>query len=368
MTKILLSTVLLGSLLLTACSQEIQPGNTSREPAVVQGLTLLTLSVSQVAGGETFVGSVEAPDRGRVAARIDGRVGRIAVQEGERVKAGALLLTLVETTAADQSRAAAAGVAEAQGALAATRARLDLADKTLARYRQLFAKEAVTPLEMDRVSTEQALAANALVAAEAAVQRLSAQSAAAATAVGYTQVTAPYDAVVVRKEVQEGSTVLPGTALLLLDRQGAWRVRAQLPEALTGKVAVGDGFRVELPALGKTLDATLAEVLPAADAHSRSFEIKLDLAEQAGLSAGLFARVAASGNQKSALLIPTSALLERGQLSGVYVVEAGILRFRLVKTGVRTGGQIEILSGLAAGETIVTGGLEQAVSGARVEG
>lgn len=368
MIKTFLSTVLLGSLFLTACSQEIQPGNTAREAPLARGLTLLTLSASQIAGGETFVGSVEAPERGRVAARIDGRVGRFEVQEGERVKAGALLLTLVDTTAGDQSRAAAAGVAEAQGTLAAARARLDLADKTLGRYRQLFAKEAVTPLEMDRVSAEQAMAANGLAAAEATVQRLSAQRAAATTAAGYTQVTAPYDAVLVRKEVQEGSTVMPGMPLLLLDRQGAWRVRAQLPEALTGKVAVGDGFRVELPALGKTLVATVAEVLPAADAQSRSFEVKLDLAEQAGLSAGLFARVAASGSQKSALMIPTTALLERGQLSGVYVVEAGVLHFRLVKTGVRSGEQIEILSGLAAGETIVTGGLEQAASGARVEG
>lgn len=355
-------------LFLTGCGQEIQPGNTQAETQIVKGLTLLTLSAGQLAAGETFVGSVEAPDRGLVAARIDGRVGRIAVKEGERVKAGALLLTLLETTAGDQSRAAAAGVAEAQGALAAAKARLELADKTLARYRQLFAKEAVTPLEMDRVSAEQAMAANGLAAAEAAVQRLSAQRAAAATAAGYTQVSAPYDAVVVRKEVQEGSTVLPGMPLLTLDRQGALRVRAQLPEGLTGQVAVGDPFSVELPALGKSLAATVAEVLPAADPRSRAFEIKLDLAEQAGLSAGLFARVAASSSQKSALLIPAGAILERGQLNGVFVVKEEILHYRLVKTGVRVGDQVEILSGLSVGETLVTGGLEQAVSGARVGG
>lgn len=368
MTRILLSTLVLGSLLLSACSQEIQPGTTAGEPALARGLTLLTVSSGQVAGGESFVGTVEAPDRGRIAARIDGRVGRIAVREGQRVKAGALLLTLVETTVADQSRAAAAGVAEAQGALAAARARLHLADQTLDRYRQLFAKEAVTPLEMDRVSAEQAQAATALAGAEAAVQRLSAQRAAAATAAGYTQVTAPYDAVVVRKEIQEGSTVLPGTPLLLLDRQGAWQVRAQLPEALTGKVAVGDGFSVELPALGKTLAARVAEVHPAADVHSRSFEIKLDLTDQAGLSAGLFARVAATASARAALMIPAAAILVRGQLNGVFVVKDDILHFRMVKTGVRSGELVEILSGLSAGETIVTGGLDQAVSGARVGG
>lgn len=368
MIKTTLFAALFSLLLLYGCGQKIEPGTTSDEAPLVKGLTLLTLSASQLPDGATFVGSVEAPARGQLAARLDGRVGRILVREGERVKAGDLLLTLVETTAGDQSLAAAAGVAEAQGALAAARARLALADQTLERYRALFAKEAVTPLEMDRILAEQALAANGLAAAEAAVQRLGAQRAAAATAAGYTQVSAPYDAVVVRKEVQEGSTVMPGTALLILDRQGPWQVRAQLPEALTGQVAVGDAFSVELPALGKTLAATVAVVLPAADPRSRSFEIKLDLAEQAGFVAGLFARVASSATQKSALLIPASALLERGQLSGVFVVKDGILHYRLVKTGVKVGDQVEILSGLSVGETLVTGGLEQAVSGARVEG
>lgn len=368
MNQTLIWTTLFCALLLTGCGQEIPPGNTQPQTPVVRGLTLLTLAASQIPGNDSFVGSVEAPQRGQIAARIDGRIGRIAVRAGDRVKAGALLLTLVETTAGDQARAAAAGVVEARGGLAAARARLELADRTLERYRRLFAKEAVTPLEMDRVSTEQALAAHGLAAAEAALQRLGAERAAAATAAGYSQVTAPYDGLVVAKLVEEGSTVMPGAPLLVLDRQGPWQVRAQLPEAYIGQVAIGDGFTVELPALGKTLAATVAEVRPAADSVSRSFEIKLDLAEQAGLSAGLFARVAAASNQKSALLVPAAAVLERGQLSGVYVVKEGILHFRLVKTGVRSGDQVEILSGLAAGETIVVGGFEQAVSGARVEG
>ncbi len=221
---------------------------------------------------------------------------------------------------------------------------------------------------MDRISTEQAQAAQGVAAAEAGVQRARAGSAAAATAAGYGEVRAPYDAVVVRHLVQEGSTVLPGTPLLLLDRQGAWLVRAQLPEALTGKVAVGEAFSVELPALGRSLEGKVAEVLPAADAASRAFEIKLDLTAQDGLSAGLFARVAAVGARKSALLVPAAAILERGQLNGVFVVKEQILNFRLVKTGARVGDQVEILSGLAAGETIVVDGLERAVSGGRVEG
>ncbi len=362
-----LCTSLLALLLLAACGGDIEPGRTEAQAPTVQGLTLAKLAPTPLAGGEAYVGTVESPDRGVLAARIGGRVASLAAAEGDTVKAGELLVTLADNTAADQARQAEAGLAGARGASAAAEARLNLAQSTFARYQKLLAGEAVTPQEFDRVAAELEMARKGFEAAQAAVNGAAAARDAAQTAQGYTRVSAPYAGRVARRLVEEGSTVMPGTPLLVLDREGGWRVRADLPEALSGKVAPGDRFSVELPALGRTLNGTVAEVLPAADPKSRSFQIKLVLENGEGLSSGLFARVRAAGGDQVALLVPAATVVTRGQLTAVYVVEEGLLRYRLVKLGRRVGEQVEILSGLREGETLVVEGAARAKSGARVE-
>jgi RND family efflux transporter MFP subunit len=352
MSKTLLSFFLL-CLLLAACGRDIEPGETPAQRPVVRGLALTTVAATALPEAETFVGTVESPDRGVLAARIDGRVGRIAVREGDMVQAGQLLLTIEGNPAPHR-------LAEAEGAQKAAAARLELAEQTAGRYRQLFAKEAVTPQEMDRISAELEMARQQQRSAAAAVET-------ARTTFAYTRVTAPYAARLVRREVEEGTTVMPGTPLLALDRQGAWRVRVRLPETLFGRVGEGDAVSVEIPAAGKTLGGKVAEVLPAADPQSRAFEAKVAIVDGSGLSAGMYARVGLAGGARPALLVPAAAIVQRGQLSGLYVVEDGVLHFRLVRTGGRLDDRVEILSGLAEGATIVAAGADRAQHGARVE-
>jgi RND family efflux transporter MFP subunit len=306
-----------------------------------------------VPGGEAFAGTVESPDRAVLAARIDARVRSIAVREGEAVRAGQLLLHLGENTAG-------ARLSEAEGRHREAAARLELAEREHARTSRLFAGEAATRQELDRSSAAREGALQAARAAEAAVE-------AARVAAGYARVVAPFDGRVVRREVEVGSTVLPGTPLLVLDRSGAWRVRVEIPESAVGRLAPGMPLAVEIPALGRTLSGRVAEILPAADPRSRSFSVKIGLGESEGLAAGLYARIAAPGGERPALLVPATALVERGQLTGVYVVTDGVLRYRLVHTGRRLGGQVEILSGLREGERIVADETRRAVDGARLE-
>jgi RND family efflux transporter MFP subunit len=340
-------------LLMAACGYEIEPGRTEAQRPVVHGLSLMTVAATALPEAETFVGTLESSDRSVLAARIDGRVGKIAVREGDLVRAGQLLLTIEENPAPHR-------LAEAEGASKAAAARLELAQQTAGRYRQLFAKEAVTPQEMDRISAELEMARQQQHSAAAAAES-------ARTALAYTRISAPYAARLVRREVEEGTTVLPGTPLLVLDRQGEWRVRAQLPEALFGRVAEGDAVIIEIPAAGQTLGGKVDEILPAADPHSRAFEVKVALAGGSRLSSGMFARVSLAGGERPALLVPAEAIVQRGQLSGLYVIEEGVLHFRLVRTGRRLDEGVEILSGLAAGSTIVAAGAEKAQDGARVE-
>jgi RND family efflux transporter MFP subunit len=353
--------------LLPGCGGDIEPGTTPGQAPLIKGLPLVTLAASPLPSTEAFVGTVESRDRGILSARIAGRVSRVAVKAGDAVKKGELLLLISDNEAGDRLQEAVAALAEARGNLASAQARLELAEKTFGRYKRLFANEAVTPQEMDRVAADLELARQGRASATAAVRRAEEARDAAQVTSSYTRVIAPYDARVAAREIEEGSTVMPGSPLLTLDRLGSWRVRAEIPESFSGKITEGSSLSVNIPALGRTLTGKVSEIVPAADPRSRTFQIKVDLGPEPGLSAGLFARIATSFGDQEALLVPAAALVTRGQLTGVYVVIDGILHYRLVKTGRPVGDKVEILSGLKAGETIVAADALRARNGARVE-
>ena len=352
--KIFPSLVLVALTLLSACGSDIAPGRSGSEPIVVKGLTTATVDSQPTVDTRYFVGTVESTDRAILTARIDGRVTSFKVKAGDRVAAGALLLTIGDTPTGAQ-------LAGAESTRQAAAARLALAEQTLARFRQLQAAEAVTPQEFDRVNSEAEQARGGLHTAEAALAQ-------AQIVAGHTRVVAPYAAQVVSTAVEAGSTVMPGTPLLTLDRTGGWHARLTCPEGLLGRIAPGVPLEVEVPSLQRVFPATVSEVEAAADPGSRSFRIKATLPADPALAAGLFARAAYGGGAAGTMVsLPAAAVLTRGQLTGVYVVENGILRWRLVRTGRVVGERLEILSGLVAGEKVVVGGVERAVSGARVE-
>jgi RND family efflux transporter MFP subunit len=340
--------------LLAACGDKIAPGQTEPVRVKITGLQIEEVTAQQVPGQELFIGSVESTDRGLLAARVDGRIVQVAVKLGDQVKAGQLLLTIGENTVN-------ARLAEAQGSKEAAAARLFLAEKTFKRYEQLAQAEAVTPQEMDRIAAEREQARQNYQSATASTSQ-------ARTGVSYNRVAAPYAGKVAERLVESGSTVMPGTPLLVIERSGIPQARISVPESLVGKIALGEEMQLEIPALQRTITGTVTEIQPGSDPATRSFAVKLKLPADAGLTPGLFLRAHRLTTSSNALLIPLTALVKRGQLTGIYVVEAKILHFRLVKIGPQLGDKVEILSGLSAGETIVTGDVDRAQSGAQVEG
>jgi RND family efflux transporter MFP subunit len=345
---------ILMTLLLAACGNKIEPGQTEAERQSIAGLHFAVVAAQNVPGQDLFIGTIESADRGVLAARIDGRVGRLAVKVGDSAKSGQLLLTIDQNTVNDR-------LAETQGNREAAAARLDLAEMTYQRYERLAKAEAVTPQELDRVTAEREQARQNLQAASAGVAQ-------ARTGAAYNRVTAPYGGKIAERLVENGSTVMPGTPLLVIERSGTPQARIAVPESLVGQIVHGEILQLEIPALQRTVSGSVTEIQPASDPATRSFAVKLSLPTDAGLTPGLFLRAKRQAATGSALLIPLSALVHRGQLTGVFVVEAKILHFRLVKTGAQLDEKIEILSGLSAGETIVTGNVQKARSGARVEG
>jgi RND family efflux transporter MFP subunit len=152
----------------------------------------------------------------------------------------------------------------------------------------------------------------------------------------------------------------PGTPLGVIERGGSLRAQASVPASQAGRIQVGDEAEVWLADEGEPVTGRVSEVNQGVDVMTRAFMVQVDLPEdlpdQAGVNPrpGMFVRVGFSVGQTERILVPESALIQRGQLKMVYVVEAEHARTRLLTVGPRRGAQVEILSGLSDGDVVVT--------------
>jgi RND family efflux transporter MFP subunit len=223
----------------------------------------------------------------------------------------------------------------------------------LRRARSLLDEAAISRAEFDAVQARQRVS-------EALVKE-------AETMLGYAQVTAPFAAVVTRKLADVGDLAAPGRPLVELEDPSALRLEADVPEALIGSVRLGDKLPVRGAAVGAGLEGVVSEIAPAADAASRTFVVKLDLPSATTMRSGQFARVAVPVGETSALRVATNAVVQRGQMELVFVETNRVAQLRLVKTGKRVGGEVELVSGVEAGERVVTEGVAQLRDGQPLE-
>ena len=286
-----------------------------------------------------LTGTVQAAERAAISAKVSGVVSRVAVTLGSTVAAGEVLVTLEAGEITARLRQAEAQLAQAK--------------RHLERDRGLLARNAATP---DAVRTM----ADQFAIAQAAHQE-------ARSMLAYTTITAPFAGVITAKRVNAGTLATPGTVLLELEDNRRLQVRTALPESLIARVRLGDRLTVHVPAAGVEATATVAEIGPASDPGSRTAAVTLDLPAGAELRSGQFARVRVPGASAIALLVPESAVVPAGQMDRVFVIEGDTARLRLVRTGQRRDGLIEILAGLDPGELVATGNNRLLENGRRVQ-
>ncbi len=382
--------------LLAACHSEPPAPPKAAEPPAVRDVALATVQPSDIVETQEVVGSVASRTTTTLSSKIVGRIQALHVREGSQAAAGQLLVELDDQDIAAQVRRAEAGLAEAQAALAeveraiaaaaaaraAAEAQRDLAEKTLGRYQRLLERKSVAPLEYDQVAArhkaavaevERAIAEGQAVQAKrqqvlARIERANAEIAGAAAQRQYTRIHAPIAGIVTAKHAEVGAVAAPGAPLLTLEDSRRYWLEAMVPESRIAGLRPGQALRVAVEAAGIAGTAPVREILPAADPSTRTTLARLDLPASPRLRSGQFGRVWIPADRRQAIRVPRQAVVERGQLEGVYAVgPGGIARFRLVRSGAEHDGQVEILSGLTAGEQIVVGGVEQVVDGARLE-
>jgi RND family efflux transporter MFP subunit len=183
----------------------------------------------------------------------------------------------------------------------------------------------------------------------------------------YTRISAPFAGVVTAKSVEPGNLAAPGAPLVTIEREGAYRLEALVDESKLPFVKTGQIAAVELETLDRQLDARVSEIVPAVDSASRAYTVKIDLPAVPNLRSGMFGRARFPMGTRKVVAVPAAAVVERGQLQSVFVIEEGVARNRLVTTGRRQPNAVEVLSGLSAGEKVVSPIPASLADGSRVE-
>lgn len=281
------------------------------------------------------VGTVEAVQRASISARISGQIVEMPVVLGSQVESGDLL---VKISAGEIS----AKVLQAEAQLA--QARRNLARENKLQKEGASTRETVKSLEDVARITEAAYTE-------------------AKTMLDYTTITAPFSGTITRKLANVGDLASPGMGLLEMENGEDLQVLAQVPEALLLKVSTGDSLPVHIPAAVLTLVGEVAEVAPAADPMSRTAPVKIKIPVGPDLRVGQFARVTLENTDEMTLVVAESAVITKGQMDLVYVVEESIARLRLIRKGMVSDGNVEILSGLEPGESVVVRGAEKLQNG-----
>lgn len=323
--------------------QSPSPGQTTTPTALIQvGAVGAPLALHAIEA------RVEAEKEASVSSQVAGSVVSVRVKPGDKVRAGAVLIELDAMTAIQQVQGAQAQVVAAQTQEA-------LALQELERQRALFKQQYISQAALDRSQAQ-------WEAARAQVNALKANTQAVQAQRGHFTVRAPFDGVISLVPANLGDMAMPGKVLVVMHDPRVMRIRGELPQSLKSAVETAQSpLRFEVSGVtASPQPAQRMALIPAVDAQTHTMDLRVWVGQEVtGLMPGMHARVwipMASAKERQSLWIPTTAVIRRGELTAVRVVdEKGQMRLRQIRLGKSSGDQVEVLSGLKPGETIASG-------------
>jgi multidrug efflux pump subunit AcrA (membrane-fusion protein) len=373
--------ILTGLMFLPGCGGQDPPQQEGQlQPTVVAQLeTVEALSFPEV---YEAVGTIRSSTTTTLSSRSMGYITAIHVVEGSRITPGQLLVEIDSREFQARVLQARANLEQEEHSLeeirrdigagkaaqAAANANAELAESTLRRFERLMERNSVSRQEFDEVVArskvavaEQERAKEMLEAQNSGKKRIQAQIKQAEAALeetevflSQTQLRASIAGLVIGKHVNVGDLATPGLPLLTLEDPTEYRLETAVKESAITWIRSAQQVSVRIAALDQELAGTVGQIVPAANPSSRSFLIKIDLPRHASLHSGMYGTARFSLGERSTLAVPATALVSKGQLTGVYVVDqSGGVRFQLVKTGKQYGDRMEILSGLQEGQVYV---------------
>ncbi|MEW5423444.1 efflux RND transporter periplasmic adaptor subunit [Amorphus sp. 3PC139-8] len=348
------------------------PASPSADPVATPSLP--AISVVQAGAGEIadrvrVTGSLVAQRLSVVRAELDGaRVTELAVEVGDVVEKGDLLARLDDTMIEIERQRNAAQLGRADAAIDQARSAIEDADaaheraaSALQRARSLSTKGVVSDATLEDKLYDERSTASSLEAARHGLRLARADRDILLgdrhdieTRLARTTVSAPVGGLVLQRKVEVGSLAAQsGSDLFVIAENGTIELEGRVPQADLARIRRGASAEIRVPGYSEAFSGTLRLVEPQLTAEGRMGVVRIALRTDLRLPVGAFARGDVVVGNRTAVLLPSSAIVELDGRSQVFVVEDDVVRPRAVETGLRSGGIVEIVSGVGAGESVV---------------
>ncbi len=287
---------------------------------------------------ETAVGTMRAVHESTIGSKLLARVTEVNLKAGQSVHKGDVLVRLDDTDLR-------ARLKQSEAALAAAEAAHMQAESDVARFAKLYKSNAVSQQDFERSRTELKSATAELHRARESLNEVQAT-------LDFATVRSPMDGIVIDKQVDVGDMVMPGQVLTTLLDPEHMQLVASVRESLAHRLHIGQNIEVQIENPNQQCSGTVSEIVPEAQSASRTFEVKVTGPCPAGVYSGMFARLLIPLDEEQVLVVPREAVERVGQLELADVVDDDRLQRRAIRTGRTIGDEVEVLSGLKAGERV----------------
>ena len=352
---------------------------------------------------ELDVSEGDLVEQGQLLARLDGKDIEAKIAQAQAGVSQAEASYQRSEAAISQSDAsfnrALAGIDEGKGAMIQAQANIELAKKNLDRFKDLYAEESIPIARLEEVQAHykyaesgveqvkgkiaQARAAKnealsgkaqaraAREEARSGIRQAQAQVNSAAIMLSHTSLYAPFKGVVTKKFYQAGAMASPGQPLLRMESLSRLQLEIPVPEGAIGSVPLQKPVTVSIDALKKKVRGMVRTYIPSGDGATHTFRVKIDLPASQGILPGMYGRLILSETKRSALTIPSEALVERGKMTGVFRVtdsDGGQKAlFTPLEPGLKVQDKVEVLRGLSLKDTVIVSPPEGLVDGQAVK-
>lgn len=306
-------------------------------------------------------GQIESAQTANLSTRMMGRITNIYVKVGDVVTKGQTLATISDEDIRAKKSQADAMIAETEAAFIN-------AQKDYDRFTNLYKQQSATAKELDNVTMQYTAAKAKVTTAKQMKNEVNAM-------LSYNTITAPFSGVVTQKLAEAGSISSPGMPILVIEQNGVLQVSATIAESDISQVALGDEATVLVKSTGKTFKGKIGQINSSSQFTGGQYIIKISIPEneKQGLLSGMFVNVTipTKNNQPAkadVVTIPSSAIINRDELTGIYTISnnnTALLRW--IRTGKKTGDNVEVLSGLSGNEKFILSSERKLYNGAPVK-